>query len=1522
MRKILIPVLNILLCASYLIAQEPVSMQISGKLAQSNGAEMCNDAGTYQFSTFIGQSNDITPDTLFLCHLDSLFINHNGNATFVGDPVAATAPGVVYGFYTCPPSIMGPDLTTVLGDCFWMNATTMLPNIAAGNPSGDIWFRNTGSLLNTPNQNGVQYWFAPMTIDDFGARVYENGGPCVHVNTNDAFSVVYLPEITVSNPTIDNCLGKFKIFGGLPAFDITKNYTVNFYKSGNPNIKGIFRTNSFKHNTVIEFSVNEPGTYILEIEDGKSCGAVAQFDMNPCDITGALAYSVPDTVAETGTQICVPIVVSNFNSSQVITTSFSANWDPTILQYVSATSTLPGFNPVSDLIATQSGQGNLGFAYSNPNPVGAIALNDGSAILNICFNVIGPIGSSTDVTFSGTPTKANTYNEQFIEILNIFNAGNVLVVDPGNVSVSTAVTLDGCTGSGSIKLTATGGPSPYTINWNPGGGTGNISALGGSFTTPILPGGAYTFTITDATAATATATVNIPLASLGANLVVVSQPLCRNDKNGTIRVDISQNGTIVNNPGSQFSYAWSPSNVPNPSGNIQNGIGASNYTVTVTDNASGCTVIAQGSLSQPPLLERSGPSTITNTSCAGVNDGALTFLATGGTPTTTGNYTFNWTYAPTVTGTFTTFSSNVQTNPSSLTNLATGVYRVTVSDVNGCSFTDQVTIGTAKNITLTAAGITNPTCFGGTNGSVQINVTTVPNTPGVYSYVWSPMPVGSTTTNVAMSSTLNNIGAGSYILVATENGTGCSARDTFLVTQPDSIKFGVNKTNPTCPAPFGGNISLTNVMGGTGGSSFNYAWNTPNGSGGQANNLAAGTYTVTISDAALCTKVYTTTLVIPSPPSVTFDSTAVKCGLDGCVEAIGTPQPGSTILSYLWADQATGTIIGTTSKVCNLNGGNYIVTVTSNDGCSVIDTMTLFQPNISVIDTVTYILPSCFGAADGIVSVGMQGSFGPYTYTWSIPAPSVPSLVGVEAGIYTVTIMDTKNCTVVAQTELKDPPRILVNYPTITPATCNGLCTGIAIPAVSYNTVPPTTANFNFSWESGETDSIANQLCAGINRVTISDPGSNCFVIDSVIISQPTSMVLNAEIKPPTCAGYSDGQAELSAAGSNGGPFIYDWGFTTLNPAINLAADTFPVTVTDATGCVDTFAIIVDEPNPVLVAVDFGTTTDVICNNDQNGVAAVLITGGNPGGFIYAWSGGVSTAAVATDLAPGLYFVTVTDSNGCTGESDSIVIQNPPTVTGSYLPWTELICAGDQTTFEIDTIEGGNGGPYQFTIDYGVELPLDFPVSITGGQHIITYLDRFGCNSEDTINVNPGINLQVDFGQPTVTVELGDTLYLLSPNISGGTIDDFTWTPADKVSDPTSLTPFANTFVSTTYTLLVTDPNGCTGEGSIFVKIDPNRNVYIPNALAPNAKSGLNTHWKVFTGLGIEQVNFARVYDRWGDMVYEKVNYKANNDDYSEGWDGTFRDRGLNPGVYVYLVEVTFLDGRVLLYRGDISLVK
>jgi Secretion system C-terminal sorting domain/Cohesin domain len=413
MQKFIYLLLSLSLNFSFLYAQTP--------------DVMCNNAGTIQFGAFVGQSNDPTPDTIFLCGQDSFFIQHNNDANFGGDPNPNTAPGIVYGRYTQRPTLSGPDLATIRTDNLVFDTHLGILKLVSGTAQGNTWIANSGSLTQFPNQEGLQYWYAPMTIDDFSALRYENNGACVHVNTAMAFSVVYLAPITVSGfapgQTGEKCIEKMKLTGGLPAFDNTKSYELKLYKTNSPDINGVFLSSAFKHNTIIDFSVNEPGMYTLEVEDGKSCNTNFQIDMTGCDNTGRPYYEIKDTTVAPGEIFCAPVKVRNFNANEIIILSFSLNWDPTILEYMNTTSLLPNFNSTSDLHVLYAKEGRLGFAYMEPIAQ-SIDLKEGDAILEPCFRVIGQDDERTKICFSGNPTKATTYNAQGNEVVPIYTCGN------------------------------------------------------------------------------------------------------------------------------------------------------------------------------------------------------------------------------------------------------------------------------------------------------------------------------------------------------------------------------------------------------------------------------------------------------------------------------------------------------------------------------------------------------------------------------------------------------------------------------------------------------------------------------------------------------------------------------------------------------------------------------------------------------------------------------------------------------------------------------------------------------------------------------------------------------------------------------------------------------------------------------------------------------------------------------------------------------------------------------------------
>ena len=123
------------------------------------------------------------------------------------------------------------------------------------------------------------------------------------------------------------------------------------------------------------------------------------------------------------------------------------------------------------------------------------------------------------------------------------------------------------------------------------------------------------------------------------------------------------------------------------------------------------------------------------------------------------------------------------------------------------------------------------------------------------------------------------------------------------------------------------------------------------------------------------------------------------------------------------------------------------------------------------------------------------------------------------------------------------------------------------------------------------------------------------------------------------------------------------------------------------------------------------------------------------------------------------------------------------------------------------------------------------------------------------------------------------------------------------------------------YTLTVFDANGCSGSDQIIIEVDKNRNVYIPNVFSPNGDS-FNDVFQPYIGPGVVQINSFTVFDRWGEILHQRSAFIPSSDFQSDdAWDGRFHGKVMNPGVYVYLIEVSFVDGVTLLFRGDVTLL-
>ena len=179
-------------------------------------------------------------------------------------------------------------------------------------------------------------------------------------------------------------------------------------------------------------------------------------------------------------------------------------------------------------------------------------------------------------------------------------------------------------------------------------------------------------------------------------------------------------------------------------------------------------------------------------------------------------------------------------------------------------------------------------------------------------------------------------------------------------------------------------------------------------------------------------------------------------------------------------------------------------------------------------------------------------------------------------------------------------------------------------------------------------------------------------------------------------------------------------------------------------------------------------------------------------------------------------------------------------------------------------------------------------------------------------------------------MELGGEIAFGPDIFSPLPIADLNWF-SDNPADTTFLcndiafcdNPIVNPLDNTTYTLSIIDQNGCTAEESILIEVDKNRNVFIPNAFAPNARGfDLNETFKIYSGVGVEMIEFARVFDRWGQMVASIDSPTLPTASGIQVWDGKITGQRAPQGVYVYIISITFVDGTNLLYRGDVTVLR
>ncbi len=1052
-----------------------------------------------------------------------------------------------------------------------------------------------------------------------------------------------------------------------------------------------------------------------------------------------------------------------------------------------------------------------------------------------------------------------------------------------------------CNGStdGSIVVDITPGAPGYTIEWQlqPGGAvqSGNLPA-GTQFTIPNLAPGTYGVTVTDNVSSQdiGTATVAEPPA-LGASLVNLIQPTCNGESTGSISVEVSVGGVVII-PDNTYTFDWGLAQATQTITNVPSGP----YAVTVTDG-NGCTATASATLSQPAAIT-APPLTAVDASCLGVADGSATIMASGGT----GTLDYAWSTTP-------------EQNTATASNIEPGTYTVTVTDDNNCVYTDNVTVGAATVLTASAAP-TDVSCNGQADGQITVTENVVGVDNGGYTYVWNP--------NAGATATVTSLTANTYTVTVTD-ANGCSATADAVINEPTVLTVMATAANESCAVGNDGSVSTT-VMGGTPlpGGTYNYTWSNT-GTTDAITGLSGGTYTVTVTDANNCTATAEGVVNAPNGPTIVdFTIVGVQCATDmnGSL-TVNAVEGNDPITGYAWSNGPT------TPNNDNLGPGTYTVTVTDGGGCQTTAQETITAPAALAENTpAATTTPFCPGGGEGTITLDITGGIAPYNYNWSngSTGPAFDVLTNLIADTYTVTVTDANSCTfIVSDIVVNDPPAINVIFQDIQPVSCfAGIpCDGGATVVASGG----LSTNYTFTWSSGETStggsSTATQLCQGNQTVTVTD-GFCTEVFDmsaNPVPAPPIVSIQDIQTTDVTCFGDTDGSATITPTGGDGGPYTIVWSNGDVGPTANNLApnNNYSVSITDGLGCESVpFTITVGEPQPLqLVVID---TIDITCNGDGDGIIQVAPVGGNQGTFTYQWSPNTSnTLNVATGLSAGIYSVTVTDQNGCSA-TVSADVDEPEPIIFEYTDPEEPVCNGFTTVFGLDTVYGGAGVPYTYTIDGFNFQSTNQASPILAGTYTIEVTDASGCSASEELVVDEPAPIIVDLGDD-VEIQLGESYEIVPAITPLGALDSLVWSPAIGLDCTDCFNPTASPLEDQVYTLTVIDENGCFGSDDLLVDIDPNRNVYIPNIFTPN-NDGINDFFSPFIGVGVENINSIMIFDRWGEMVYMARDFVPDGIG-NNGWDGRLDGKVMNNAVFIYVIEVAFIDGEVLTYKGDVTLL-
>ncbi len=973
------------------------------------------------------------------------------------------------------------------------------------------------------------------------------------------------------------------------------------------------------------------------------------------------------------------------------------------------------------------------------------------------------------------------------------------------------------TANGNISLDIKGGTPPYLYEWT---NTGNPLYKETSKNIKDLSIGNYELIVTDSLGCSTSIleTVTEP-----DELIIQIQPiadedgiLCFGEKTSAILTTKTEGGS------GSYTYQWyetsNPTDILFTTPNTPTLV-AGIYTVVVTD-ANNNTKSTTYQIDEPLLLEASYTSK--NVSCNGGSDGAINLDIKGGT----GNYQIIWSTGATI--------KNVD-------NLQKGNYTVTITDENSCEITIPIEITEPlKALNVSDVIISPATGNGLLNGSIKVNIEG--GTPN-YTFKWEDINGASlaSTTN-----TLDNIGAGTYYLTITDIKNCVLYKIPYEVTEPDLLELTTSiGKNIDC---FGGNGILTaSAKGGVPPYVFEWfdASNTSISNEASSGLIRTGFYSVKVIDAK-GNKTTKTAVELTQPDLLQITSiktSDVTCyqGANGSIEI--TAEGGTGNYIYNWSNTSLST-----NKIENLSTGDYEVTVIDENNCEISSSViTIFQPSVYDITSVSLVRPSEIGFSNGSIDINITGDASPYTYVWTAENGDVvltetnvnkttSSIDNLTEGLYTITVTNTNGCVLSDTYNLALPGELLVSIEQTKEISCFGGSDGV------LEVIPVGGAGGNrFEWYDATNDvriGTTNPLTgvtAGDYYVVVSNAEgiSEQSTFFRVLEPKAVEGTLSVDNRL-SCFESEDGIITINATGGNGN---YEYRYRIINEIyedwtpfnnsdnteiINLSANTYQIQLRDTNNCFYEDLGTIKVLNTEVTQPDIIEVTNVILNDPTgfeltNGSIIPNIEGGTKP-YKYEWRDSegdlLTTTNDLNNIGAGNYSLTVTDQNDCKYEN-IFTLGQPEKLEVIISNINIILCYQEENGSIKATPSGGNNSNYYYYYQWfkkgndqviGTNQLLEnigtdtYYVIVTDANNNIT-------KSDDYLLVEPEI-LKIEFDEEYINC--GDQNdWTVKSIITGGT-SPYTY----KWNDSTTANQIEDQFPGT-YSLQVTDAQGCTTSLSI-----------------------------------------------------------------------------------------------------------